>query len=1026
MIGLVLAALAARRAQTVALFALTVLASLGASAAPWYLSWARDAVAAADVAATPPDRRVAVVNGSAQQSESSPVPLLRERVARHLDVPGSEVTVGARMYVSARNADPDATTPATGLYVHFRDDVCRQVDIEGTCPADTGPTGMGDVMLGRDTADRLAVGAGDVIVLEGFRLKQPVSLRVSGVYDVVDSLGVYWAGANVLNPGSSSAAVLDPAFVSEATLFAMRAEWLDMDLHIVLPDAAFSDAARASALLTTLSRADAALRDDSLTLTTSASLLANQIQRDQALVTRSVVVAALQLLLLCWVGLFLAVRHTADERRGDIGLLKLRGSARWRLWTLTAEPSALPMLAGAILGWGLGYLVAAAVAGGGFGAGGRFGADDVTTTLGLSAAAAGIAAIGALVSAVVAERGVLRAPVLDLLRRVPDRARGWRGGVADLVIVAVAAAGVYQGYADARSPANSLLSLLAPGLVALAVALLSARALPWLAARVGARAVRAGRPGTALTALHLARRPGTHRVFAVLSVAVAILAIDAVYWQTATQAWARRAAHELGAPRVLTVRAPSSTALLGAVRAVDPAGSYAMAVTRSGALGVDSALLAVDSPRLAAVAVMPPEYGAGDAARLAGLLHPPAAPAVRVEAGPLLLDAREPQPVQAEPARVLLHLVAADGSPSQVEFGPLGSNRREFEATVPGCEGGCRLVAVELTAPRAVATAELFRLSQGGRDLISDMDFADVRRWRPPAEASGVGPLVVAADGRLALSLYSGRLTPDRVLDSRVYVADSAVPLPAVLAGDRPKPRRPGEERLTVLGTEAVPYRVVATASVLPRLGAQGSMVDLEYAQHSIGDATEAVTQEVWLAANAPADVVERLGERGVDVLSDVTTDELADRLADQGPGIALRFHLLSAAVLLLLAVGTLMIMGTVERRARVGELGALRAQGLSHAAVRRAGYGGVAVLVAGAVLSGLGAALLADAVVTASLPLFADDWSLLPVRGRGEWIAAVVAAGLGALLFAVAAAAGSAALVRTATLARSGARDRG
>jgi hypothetical protein len=877
-------------------------------------------------------------------------------------------------------------------------------------------------MLGRDTAERLGVSTGDGIVLEGFRLKRAVPLRVSGVYDVVDSLDVYWAGANLLSPGSSSAAVLDPAFVSERTIFAMRAEWLDMDLHVVLPDAAFSDAERAADLVTTLARAGAELREANLTLTTSASLLADQIQRDQALVTRSVVVAAIQLLLLCWVGLFLAVRHTADERRGDIGLLKLRGSARWRLWTLTAQPSALPMLAGAVLGWGLGYVVAAGIAGGVFATGG-----DVATTLGLSAAAAGIAAVGALVTAIVAERGVLGAPVLELLRRVPDRGRGWRGGVADLVIVAVAAAGVYQGYVDARSSTNSsLLALLAPGLVALAVALLSARALPWLAARVGARAIRAGRPGTALTALHLARRPGTHRVLAVLSLAVAILAIDAVHWQTATQAWARRAVHELGAPRVLTVRAPSSTALLGAVRAVDPAGAYAMAVTRSGALGVDAALIAVDSPRLAAVAVMPPEYG-GDAARLAGLLRPPAAPAVRVDAGPLLLDAREPPPVPEEdPAHVVLHLVAADGSPSQVEFGPLGSTRRELAATVTGCAGGCRLVAVELTAPRPVATAELFRLSQGGRDLISDQDFADVRRWRPPAGAGDVGPVVEAAQGRLAMSLYTGDLTPDRVLNSRVYVADSAVPLPVVLAGDRPKPRRPGEQRLTVLGTEAVPYTVVATTSVLPRLGAQGAMVDLEYAQHSIGDATEAVTHEVWLAAGAPADVVDRLRQRGLDVLTDVTAEQLADRLADQGPGIALRFHLLSAAVLMLLAVGTLMIMSTVERRARVGELGALRAQGLSHAAVRRSGYGGIAVLVAGAVVSGLAAAFLADAIVAASLPLFADDWSLLPARGRGEWVAAVVAAGLGGLLLAAAAAVGSAALVRSATLARASRRDRG
>jgi hypothetical protein len=50
-----------------------------------------------------------------------------------------------------------------------------------------------------------------------------------------------------------------------------------------------------------------------------------------------------QLVLLCWVGLFLAVRHTSDDRQGDIGLLKLRGAPPWRIWALAAQQSALPM-----------------------------------------------------------------------------------------------------------------------------------------------------------------------------------------------------------------------------------------------------------------------------------------------------------------------------------------------------------------------------------------------------------------------------------------------------------------------------------------------------------------------------------------------------------------------------------------------------------------------------------------------------------------------------------------------------------
>jgi putative ABC transport system permease protein len=1009
-IRLVLAALRARRAQAVALFALTVLAALGASAAPWYLSWARTAVAEADVAGAPSSQRVVVVNGSAQQSDTSPFPQLRERVASYLDVPDSVTTVGARMFVSARNADPAADVPATGLDVSSRDELCQHVRIEGACP-----TNPGDVILARDTAERLGVRAGDGVILEGFRLEKAVSLRVSGVYDVIDPLEVYWAGTNLLNPTSSSAVVSDPAFVSEPTLLSMQAEWLDMYLHLVLPDTVFSDPVRAGDLLTALTRAGTALREGGLTLSTSARDLADQIARDQALVTRSVVVAAVQLVLLCWVGLFLAVRHTADERRGDIGLMKLRGSARWRLWTLAAQPSALPMLAGAVLGWGLGYLVATGLAGESPGG-------PVATTTGLSAAAAGVAAVGALIAAVVAERRMLLAPVLDLLRRVPDRGRGWRAGVADLVIVAVAGVGVYQGYADARSGTGaSVLALLAPGLVALAVALLSARALPWLAARVGTWTLRSGRPGAALTALHLGRRPGTHRVFAVLTVAVAILAIDAVYWRTATEAWDRRAGTELGAPRVLTVRAANSTALLGAVRAADPTGGYAMAVARAGTVGANDAFVAVDTPRLAAVAVFPPEYGGGDADRLAELLRPPVGEPVRVDPGPLSLEARDVDPVPDEPASIRVHLVGVDGSAREVEFGPLGPDRRAYEGVVTGCDGGCRLQALELTAPRDTATVELFRLSQAGRDVVSAAAFGDVRRWRGPVGATGVGNLLQASPGRMALSLYNGQLPPDEALDTRVFVADSPVPLPVVLAGDRPKPRRPGEERLTVMGTEPVPYTVVATASVLPRLGARGALVDLEYAQHSIGGAAEVVTLEVWLAADAPADVVTRLRERGVEVMTDVTDDRLAGRLSDQGPGIALRFHLLSAAVLLLLAVGMVMIMGAVERRARSGELAALRAQGLARASVRRSGYGGAAVMVAGAVLAGLVAAFLADVIVTAALPVFADDWALLPSRGRGEWLASVVAAAGAAVLLAAAAAVGSASLVRATASERGG-----
>ena len=131
-----------------------------------------------------------------------------------------------------------------------------------------------------------------------------------------------------------------------------------------------------------------------------------------------------------------------------------------------------------------------------------------------------------------------------------------------------------------------------------------ARALPAISARTGTAALRAGRPGLGLAALHLARRPGTNRIFAVLAVSVAVFTTVVLFEQTATTAWQARAEQELGAARVLDVRATSSAHLLQAVRAVDPEGRYAMAVARTEGVRTEDRVVAVDTTRLARVALV--------------------------------------------------------------------------------------------------------------------------------------------------------------------------------------------------------------------------------------------------------------------------------------------------------------------------------------------------------------------------------------------------------------------------------------
>src|SRR6185312_2098327 len=99
------------------------------------------------------------------------------------------------------------------------------------------------------------------------------------------------------------------------------------------------------------------------------------------------------------------------------------------------------------------------------------------------------------------------------------------------------------------------LAVLAPGLVALAVGLLVARAVTAVAARAAGEALRNGWPAGALTAIHLARRPGVDRLCALLVVTIAMLGTAVLAWDAGNRAGRLRAEQELRADRVLTVRA---------------------------------------------------------------------------------------------------------------------------------------------------------------------------------------------------------------------------------------------------------------------------------------------------------------------------------------------------------------------------------------------------------------------------------------------------------------------------------------
>ena len=106
-----------------------------------------------------------------------------------------------------------------------------------------------------------------------------------------------------------------------------------------------------------------ALERESYGFSSGLESVVERIWLDQQLVYFGVPVGAVQLIVLCWFALFLAVRQTGEERRLDVAKLKLHGSRRRDLWLLVAGQSAVPLLAGGLVGLVLGPFLARLAAG---------------------------------------------------------------------------------------------------------------------------------------------------------------------------------------------------------------------------------------------------------------------------------------------------------------------------------------------------------------------------------------------------------------------------------------------------------------------------------------------------------------------------------------------------------------------------------------------------------------------------------------------------------------------------------------
>ncbi|WP_116068600.1 FtsX-like permease family protein [Asanoa ferruginea] len=997
MFGLILRALASRRAPSLTLFLLTVLSAGAAAAAPQYIAATTRDLATASAEAAPVSDRSATVRRGVDQGDLRPdsVTSAEQEVRDAFALP--DLTVRGSLLVNG--AALHGTDQATVLLVH-RTGFCAEIVVDGSCPARPGEVAINEV-----TARQLGVKPGDAIQYHAPGVDR-YPLTVSAVYRIKDPYSDYWAASGLLNVGGQAST---PLLTTPETIVDAKPQGTTLVVDTVASRDVFSHVAPLTVRDHIVS-GQRLLGGRGYEPQTPLRVLAVTIYNSQLDIVYAVPISLVELLAFCWIALFLAVRHGALERHRDVGLLKLRGASRPRILSLTLGQSAVPMLAGGLVGLALAFPLRA---------GSGIAKASATTTDLLSVGAALLTVVGAIVAAAIAERRALGAPVALLMRAVPPRHTGWRYGAIDGVLVILALAGAYEAWAYASrpvaetdvaagaAPQSTWLALLAPALLALALGVVLARVLVPIAAKVGQRALRAGRLGVAFTATELARRPAVPRLTALLTAAVTLFCVAVTTSDTTNRLGAERASTEIGADKVLLVSAASRARLLAATRAVDPDGRFAMAVVASPNLGV----LAVDATRLAAVARWRGDYGGTDPAQVAARLRPQAPAPLNVTGTELTLAATG---VRGR-TKVEALLQATDGGTVTADFGPVAGAAADYRQRVPECESSCRLVSFRFTGltkvPQRVVgpdapplppdrpTPDAVRLTalRGASGGVDAAAFADRSRWRT-AVAAGPQPPAVATS-TAGLLVTPG---PTGESDPSVFVDDSPDRLPAIAAGVRGAEFSAGDPHVVAFPGASVPVNVTGDAHALPRVGRDAVLVDLETADLISGDLGGGESLQVWATDDAPADLADRLAEQGVVAFSTGTIAALTDRYSRQAPPSTVRFQLLAAALMVLLAAGALGVIVAVERRPRGAELTSLRRQGLTARAVTRATLGGYLVVSGVALVAGVFAALPARTVLAAPLNVFADGWDVLPPPAAVRAVPLLLALAAAALVYAV------------------------
>ncbi|MEV7284048.1 ABC transporter permease [Streptomyces sp. NPDC093252] len=824
-------------------------------------------------------------------------------------------------------------------------------------------------------AELLGLEAGATLTLTD-RLKGPdVAVLITGVYRPASPTAPYWQldelqGRGVKQGGFTTYGPLLADGRAVAALSAGQSGWLAAADFSALT-AERIDALRAGAVSGPAGLGGKAELSGTTAATTQLPAVLDRIERSLLVSRSTLLIVALQLVLLAGCALLLVARLLSAERGGETRLLRARGGSRARIALHAALESlvlALPaLLLAPLLAGPLTRLLA------GQGALDRIGLRLEVTGAGDPGVwlVAGGAALGCALAVTL--------PALASAGFRAGRARALPGAVragADLGLLAVAAVAYWQlsgqdsGVVATDSATDSSGSLgvdpllvAAPALALLAGTVLTLRLLPPMARLAERRATSGRGVAAALAGWQLSRRPmrGAGPVLLlVLAIGLGMLAIgQGASWERSQD---DQADFQAGAPvRVLGAgeAEPGRALAYAALPGVDSVAPGTRA-EQSLSGGRTATVLALDTGAAAGSLLLRPDLSPVPARPLLAPLAPkdrPTGAALPEGSTALRLTASLSGAESGTSTDVLVTVLDASGVPYDIRAGTLPADGRPhvLTADLTGAVGALRLTTVEWAVGQPIGRPDQHRFAV--RDLAVTAADGTRRpvplpeRWRAQTEDAIDDPsddrlptraqLVPGAAPTAAYStgyLYD-EFTRAPLVTVRLQVAQPEPPALRAVATGRyleSTGARVGQPVDIALGGQTLRVTIVRTVSALPTTPEDsdggGLLVDLRAVNQQLQARYGAALMptEWWLGTAAPAAVADALRDRpALDPSQVVVRDEIAAGLRDDpfGAGPEAAFTAAAGVAAALAAVG-FAVSAAGSLRERDAEFAVLRALG--------------------------------------------------------------------------------------------------